>query len=206
MEYPVLKTPIFFSVRYEELTPKLLNQYFEYMMTNLETRIWVLIKQTTLSPVVEHKEIFSHQVMDEVFDWAIENLEIRKLSEYTKEELLDCNLENAAPYELSRRKFLASLLKIKNENHSAINMIDIHDYKLLMDLGLYFGECLRQRIDGAEWGVFKKKKYDITNHLVIFFSNGAAFCPFSEVELLLGDYESEFVTLKDRMIELKEMD
>lgn len=205
MEYPAIKTPNFFSIAYEDFTPKLLNQYYEYMMTSIETRIWVLMKQINLNSMGEHKDIYSDEVMEKVFNWAIQNLTIRQLSDYTEEELLEENRENASPYELSRKKHLALLLNIKNENHSAISMLEYTNYKLLIDLGLYFGECLSHRIEGAEWGLFKKKNYDITNRLVIFFSNGAAFCPFSEVELLLGDYSSEFLTFKDRLIELKQM-
>lgn len=205
MKYPAIKTPGFFSRKYEDFTPKLLNQYYEYLMCELESRVWILRTHVISNPQFKNQELYSDESMTEVFNWALNNLKVKRLSDYSEKELLEFNLENASPYELSRKKHLALLLNIKNENHSAIHMLDIDDYKILMDLGLYFGECLSQRIEGAEWGLFRKKNYDITNRLVIFFSNGAAFCPFSEVELLLGDYFSEKCSFTDRLIELEEM-
>lgn len=201
----MLKTPTFLSRPYEEFTPKLLEQYYDYMMAQLETRIWILLSQIDLKNKVM-QENYDDVTMHQVFKWTLKNIGVVSLADYSESELIEGDFKWASPFEMTRRKFWTYYRNLEGTNLSKTNVIDVIYYPLLIDIGLYFGECLVQRIPGAKWGIFKKKNYHISNHLVIVFKNGATFCPFTEVELLIEHYNTDKLTFKDRLTILEEME
>lgn len=201
----MLKTPIFLSRPYEEFTPKLLEQYHDYMMAELETRIWILLSQINLENE-DMEEKYEDKTMQQVFEWALKNIEVVSLADYPESELIEEDFKWASPFELTRRRFLAHNRTLEGTNSSNISVIDADCYPLVIDVGLFFGQCLVQKISGAKWGTFKKKNYHISNHLVIVFENGATFCPFTEVEILIEDYKTDQLSFKDRLAILEKME
>ncbi|NPC93597.1 hypothetical protein HOO54_15465 [Bacillus sp. WMMC1349] len=159
MDYP-LTAPPFKMKDFEEMTKKEANEFFDWFIEEIPSRIEVLKEQT------EHKIKldYSKESLIDLFTWYLSQITVYELSE----EEIQANLDDLCQYpdfvyESEKERLLKNPVELKKEN-----------YTLAMDIAIYYGEVIIKNFPQIQWTFFTKPKSqsDLNEPILCFEEKG----------------------------------